>query len=420
MRSSSWVGVRGWASAVALTVACALGLAGCGSGGGNSGSSGGTTAPAGNPTPTAAQNVLPIVVDAGPANTNTVNVPFVSVTICAPGSSNCQTIDHVIVDTGSTGLRIMSSVLSPSLATALTQQTAGNGGPLVECTQFADGYVWGPVKASDATLGGESVKSLALQVIGDPSYGAVPSDCSNSGPAENTVQAFGGNGILGVAVFQQDCGPACAQAAIPGTYYTCVGTSCQATAVALPQQVQNPVGLLASDNNGVVIDLPAVAATGAATVSGSLLLGIGTQSNNGLGNAVVYGLDSSGNFTTVFNNRSYAGSFIDSGSNGLFFPDVALPGCSVNAGFYCPPSTQQFTATNRGTNGSSGAVSFSVANADTLLATSYTAFSNLAGTSGSSPSFDWGLPFHFGRRVYTAIEGRSSSGASTVGPYVAY
>ncbi|HUW37799.1 MAG TPA: DUF3443 domain-containing protein [Rhodocyclaceae bacterium] len=404
MRSSSLAGGRGWA--VAVLTACALGLAACGSGGSGS-------APAGNSTPAAAQNVLPIVVDAGPAKG--VNVPFVAVTICAPGSSNCQTIDHVIVDTGSTGLRIMSSVLNPSLA--LTQQTTGNGAPLVECTQFADGYVWGPVKKADLRLGGEAVNSVALQVIGDPGYGNVPSDCSSAGPAENSVQAFGGNGILGVGAFQQDCGPVCAQAATPGTYYACAGAACQAVAVDLAHQVQNPVGLLSSDNNGVVIDLPAVAATGAATVDGSLILGIGTQSDNALGSAQVFALDpSTGTLTTVFNGRRYAGSFIDSGSNALFFPDGGTAVCS--SGFYCPASPQQFTATNQGSNGSSGSVDFTVANADSLLATGNTAFSNLAGPSSGIAGFDWGLSFHFGRRVYTAIEGRSTPGGS--GPYAAY
>ena len=402
MRSASSPGVPAWQWLAAIL--CALAVAGCGGGGGG----GGSSSPGSE-----ARNVVPIIVDAGPAAT--VNVPFVSVTICAPGTGNCQTIDHIIVDTGSTGLRIMSSVLNTTLASALPQQTATSGSPLVECTQFADGYSWGPVKTADLRLGGESVNSLAVQVIGDPGFSNVPSDCSSSGPAENTPQTFGGNGILGVAVFQQDCGPLCAQAALPGTYYACTGTACQAVAVDLAHQLQNPVGLLASDNNGVVIDLPALAATGAATVNGSLLLGIGTQANNGLGNAVVFALNANdGTLTTVYNGQSYPGSFIDSGSNGLFFPDAAMTVCS--SGFFCPATPQQLTATNLGTNGSSGTVNFSVANADSLLATGHTAFDNLA--APSAPPFDWGLPFFFGRRVYTAIEGKSSPGGS--GPYVAY
>ena len=368
---------------------------------------------AGCPNTPAGQNVLPVSVDPGPADT--VNVPFVSVTVCVPGTNTCQTIDHVSVDTGSSGLRIVSSVLSPSLA--LPQQTAGNGNALVECTQFADGYSWGPVKTADVRLDGQTLGSLAVQIIGDPAFPTVPRSCSSAGPSEDTVDTFGGNGIIGVSSFQQDCGPACAQAAISGAYYGCAGASCQAVAVGLTQQLQNPVGLLANDNNGVIIDLPAVGAAGAATVAGSLILGIGTQANNALGTATVFALDpNDGTLTTTFNGRQYAGSFVDSGSNAYFFPDNAIPVCS--SGFYCPAATQQFTATMQGVNGTSGTVGFSVANGDSLLNSPYAAFSNLGGQVPAISGFDWGLPFFFGRRVYTAIEGKSTSGGS--GPYVAY
>ncbi len=275
----------------------------------------------------------------------------------------------------------MSSVLS----VGLTQQTVTSGNPLVECLQFVDGYTWGSVKAADVYLGGEPViHSMAVQVIGDPNFTTIPSRCSSSGPAENTVQTFGAKGILGVSIFQQDCGVACAQAAVSGAYYSCVGTSCQPVEVSLTQQIQNPVGLLSADNNGVVIDLPSVPATGSATVTGALILGINTQTNNSLGNASVYKLDSStGYLTTVFNGNSYPGSFLDSGSNALFFPDSGIACTGNNNGFYCPPSTLQLTATNQGTTGSSGAVNFNVANATSLFNTSNYAFSNLAGSPGA-------------------------------------
>jgi hypothetical protein len=38
--------------------------------------------------------------------------------------------------------------------------------------------------------------------------------------------------------------------------------------------------------------------------------------------------------------------------------------------------------------------------------------------SQSVPGFDWGLPFFFGRTVYTAIEGQSTPAG--VGPYFAF
>ncbi len=418
MKSNKRPGIRGWA----LLISVALGMTGCLAGGSSSGNS----APSGssNSSPNPGQNVLPIIVDAGPepVDAPTVNVPFVSVTICVPGTSNCQTIDHIIVDTGSTGLRVISSVLSPSLA--LTQQKAG-GNPLAECMQYADGYAWGSVKAADLKLDGESLSSMAIQIIGDPAFPDIPRSCSSSGPAENTVQTFGGNGIIGLQGFQQDCGSYCAQT--PYQYYSCAGSTCQPVAVALAQQVQNPVGLLQYDNNGVIIDfssaVPPTLTLGAATADGSLILGIGTQSDNALGNVTVYALDpndGSLTTTTTVNGKSYSypGSFIDSGSNGIFFPDVARHRYAAAASTVLRlPS--QLTATNLGTNNSSGTVNFNVANADSLLSTANTAFNNLAGPSyGTSASFDWGLSFHFGRRIYTGIEGTSSTGGN--GLYVAY
>jgi hypothetical protein len=66
-------------------------------------SSGGTTSPT-------ASNVVSVVVDAGPLPTTypDVNTLFTTVTVCVPGSTtSCQTIDHIQVDTGSYGLRIL-------------------------------------------------------------------------------------------------------------------------------------------------------------------------------------------------------------------------------------------------------------------------------------------------------------------------
>src|ERR1700680_3256566 len=100
----------------------------------------GTSGTPANVVVTTGQNVQPLSVNAGPAN-NYANGIFTSVTVCVPGSaSSCQTMDGVLVDTGSIGLRVLSSALTLTLP----QQTA-NGNPVVECLQFQDGFVWGRV-----------------------------------------------------------------------------------------------------------------------------------------------------------------------------------------------------------------------------------------------------------------------------------
>jgi hypothetical protein len=364
---------------------------------------------------TSGSNVQPITVNSGPAG-KYKNGVFTSLTVCVPGTSTCQTIDGVLVDTGSTGLRLLSSALTVSLP----QQKASDGNPVVECLPFVIGHTWGPVQTADIQISGEKASAVPIQILSDTDFSA-PGDCSAEGPPEDTLDSLSANGILGVGNLAQDCGSACATngASNPRLYYECPSSGCSVTGESLSQQVQNPVALFPTDNNGVIIELPAVTAP-QSTLSGSLVFGIGTQSNNSLNGATVYTLDQNGNFTTRYNNQSYNQSFLDSGSNALFFltsSATGIPDCSDAPFFYCPTSTQNLLATNQGSNGTSGQVKFSVANADNLFKGNATAFDDLAGPNPLD-GFDWGLPFFFGRNVYTAIEGKSTPGGS--GPYWAY
>lgn len=377
------------------------------------------------PAGTSVSNVQPIVVNTGPTAGAPYNDPYVdgaftSIKVCVPGSTtSCQTIRGILVDTGSSGLRILSSALSVSLP----QQTSSGGNPIVECFPFVHSITWGPVQTTDLTIAGEEAKSLPVQVIGSSSFSTIPAGCTSYGTPEEDLLSLGANGILGVGNFAQDCGGACTEggAANPGLYYECPLSGCQTTTESLADQLPNPVILFATDNNGVIIELPAV--SGAETsVTGSLIFGIGTQSNNGLGSATIYTINTTtGNFTTVYGGVTYADeSFLDTGSNGLYFLDsgvTGLPICSDNTFWYCPTTTQNLSAVNQGTNGASGTVDFVVGDADTLTANlNDAAVNGLAGPF--SGIFDWGLPFFFGRTVYSAIEGRSTPGGA--GPYWAY
>jgi len=404
----------------------ALLSAACGGGGASSVPS--PAAPA-SQTPASGPNVLPVTVDAGPVPGQTAyNIVFTSVTVCVPGTSSCQTIPEVQVDTGSSGLRLLSSALTLNLpaVTGPTQHA------LAECLQYSDSSNWGTVKRADVHLAGEQALSLPVQVIGDPSVPTVPSACTSGGfPTTDTLASLGTNGVLGVGNLIQDCGVACtfSGAANPGLYYECSSkTQCQPVAVSLAQQVQNPVALFASDNNGIVLQLPAVA-TEATSLQGSMIFGIGTQANNGLGSAVVFTFDANGYFTTLFAGKSLPYSFIDSGSSAIAFPDPSVATCSdLQNSLFCPSSSLNFSATNQGTNGSQSTVAFTVSNADQLFTQfpNGTAFAPLgapalvtqAGAPNGPGSFDWGLPFFFGRSVFSAIEGQPTPAGP--GPYVAY
>jgi Protein of unknown function (DUF3443) len=405
-----------------LSIVIAVVLAGCGgSGTVSAGDSGGATQ-----TPAAA-NVLPVSVSKGPSNA--VNLLFTSVTVCVPGNSAaCATIDHVQVDTGSSGLRIIAS----QLPLTLPQQTDGSGNDVAECAQFADGYAWGPVKIADVKIAGEEAAALPIQVIGDAAFATIPDNCSSYGPAENSVASFGANGVLGVGQFLQDCGSLCVSSAANGYYYPCpVSGGCLPSSsggvLDLARQVANPVALFANDNNGVIIELPKISADGAAAVNGSLVFGIDTQTNNSLGNAQVFTTTAAqGTIITTYNNHAFHYSLFDSGSSAYFFTDNTIPVCPQSdpyaPGFYCPTTTQDLSAVIRGANGASATLNFSVADADKLAGNhpDYWAFNNLGApnAAGGSNIFIWGLPVFFGRNVYTAIEGQTTSAGA--GPFIAF
>ncbi len=390
------------------------GLTACGHG-----LSGGYVAP-----PTGA-NVAPIIVDGGPPAIaiGNINLPFVSVTVCLPGTTTCQLVDHVLLDTGSTGLRIIASVLPASFNMPQAADTAG--APLWECLQFADGYSWGSVRRADVQIANGTASDQSIQLIGDPANTTVPADCSANStlPSENTVDSFGANGVLGLNVFQYDCDAACTNPANipPAAYYGCPSAgTCANSAAGLDSQVQNPVYNFLTDNNGVTIVMSAIGSAGQLTAAGSLILGINTQANNMLGSAAVLAVDSLGYFTTTYGGQMLPDSFIDSGSNALFFDDSTLTACTTPAGFYCPAQQQSLQATNQQPGGPISTVSFKVDNLETLSGnnSTYNALPNIAGSNPLTQSFDWGLPFFYGKTVFVGFENRSAG--QNTGPFFAY
>ena len=401
-------------------------------------------------TPIGPQNVASLIVDGGPQS-NYANGVFTSVTVCVPGSTtSCQTIDHVLVDTGSFGLRLLTKTGGGELTLGLPAET-DTVGAIAECAQFSDGITWGAVRTADVYIGGPTANNMAgekaphipIQLIGDTSVGTPPSACTAFGTPEDTLSGLLANGIVGIGPFQQDCGGGCVSSATTGLYYHCASGTCSETAITLALQVLNPIAGFApttggaSDNNGDILELPAVPAGGASVVNGALVFGIGTESNNGLGGATVYTADpSNGNIITTFGSRTLTNSFIDSGSNGYFFLDsstsgiAACPSTSNAPGFYCPATNLACSAVNQGTNGSKGAVSFNVANANTLVQSGNAAYNNLAGPNTPPPNpggtpvttgFDWGITFFYGRSVFTGIEGMpDGSGNIQASPFFAY
>ena len=433
-----------------------LALAACGGGGSSSSPSAASSSPGsstGSSTGTtpALTNFATVVVDGGPSSLQTGpkgyisgNVAYVTITLCAPGSAtNCQTIDHVQVDTGSVGLRIPQAVLSSSLLAALGSETDTSGNPVGECYQYVDGYLFGSVKLADFTIGGEKVSAMPIQVAGDTGvFATTPASCSaKAGTDLSSVYALGANAIIGIGTDATDCGAACATAGGEGAgfYFDCPASGCsaiiaRAANTSAPfQQLPNPVAAFATDNNGTILSLPTPASGGQASLTGTLYFGIGTQTNNGLGSATVLTTTTStsaagsGLITAVYNGVNLPDSFLDSGSSIYFFVDASIPTCTTTAdkGYYCPPTPLALSPVLKGQNGASASAAFTLYNGDSLLNTNYAVLPGLGGNpnalSLANPypnSFDFGLPFFFGRNVFTAIEGRQAG--TTAGPYYAY
>ena len=79
-------------------------------GGGSSSSSSSSNDQSSLPSINLAANSISINVGAGTARN--VNTPYVSVTICQPGTNICKTVDNILLDTGSTGLRVLASTIT--------------------------------------------------------------------------------------------------------------------------------------------------------------------------------------------------------------------------------------------------------------------------------------------------------------------
>lgn len=149
-------------SIAALMVCCLFGV-GCGGGSSHTASM--------SPPPASRSNVQAVVVSSAPQH-NYANGLFTSIKVCIPSTSNCQTIDDVLVDTGSYGLRLLSSSGGGALTLSLPNENASNGNPLGECAGFVSGFTWGPIKTADVIISGETANNLPVQVI-DQSFAGV-------------------------------------------------------------------------------------------------------------------------------------------------------------------------------------------------------------------------------------------------------
>ena len=380
-------------------------------------------------------NVADLLVDSGPDGAG-VNRLYTSVTICKPGSITlCKTIDHVLVDTGSVGLRLLASEVSADLQ--LSAATSTDGNVLLGCANFLDGsFAWGPLTIADVKLGGLTAANTTVQLVGHSAYDRFQTRCSESGEPIITASDLGANGILGVGHSKQDCGSACEaqgrRSARNGKYFSCVNPACSSvagTTLEIDKQLQQVVARFPTDNNGFAIQMDSVPNAGAATATGKMIFGLGTRTNNYFPTLRVLATTSQGYLYGALSSNSlmatgnFPNTFLDTGSNGIFF-DANLPNCTPphNSGFYCPLADIAFNVVL----GSAGAVqvggSFTLTNPAASFQKGNAALPTLGGSMGAPELLDLGLPFFYGKTVVIGIDGMSATGvgpSAVTGPFYA-
>ena len=338
---------------------------------------------------------------------NGFNTPFVSVTVCKPGTKLCKTIDRIKLDTGSEGLKIYKSALQ---GFKLPIQHDDKKNNIALCSTLGGGSVyWGPIASADLFLGDEFAKGASIQVV-DPTFPAPNVNCVS------TSFPDGRNGILGMDT---------AVGSPNGkTYFSCNSKSCASVVLTSTKQPLNPIIYFLKDNNGFTIRTPSLPPAGQSNLKGSIIFGIGTQPNNqpkaGLTSCHVRSDDY---FQLKYNGIIYWTKF-DSGTNAYSFPPAAVnvPFCKNSKIYLCPlqPTTYQVELLNF-----DGSVCTSL-NLDIIgnifdfsSVTQSWVLPGLAETWGElmPESFILGMPFFFGKDISYVIQGHSSPWGT--GPIVA-
>ena len=340
------------------------------------------------------------------------NRMVVTVTVCEPGTERCAAIDDVMVDTGSTGLRLEASAVPPRLR--LPAFPGPDGRPLAECLRFLHDRAWGPLVRADLRIGGLAAPDLPVQVIDDGGR-SEPEECPHSDVRPTS------NGTLGIGPHLWDCGGGCEQDPGHPTYFACEAGGCAPVPgrVASAYRVPNPVSRFPGHDEGVVFDLPAPPPGGAGEVAGTLTFGVEAGD---LGAAPPLRLDRTGRFTTLHGGRAYPDSFIDSGTETYILADGGLPRCAGMDWAFCAVPEARRDAVMVGRDGARVPVSFGVGDYRGIRERQAGAAAGLAvAADPSTTAFVWGAPFFLGRRVALVLDGRTVLGTPGLeGPFYAF
>ncbi len=334
------------------------------------------------------------------------NLAYVSVGVC-DASGRCVKVPDVQLDTGSTGLRLRARSLA---GLDLAPLVAANGDRIDTCAAFGSGYLWGSVMAASVQLAGEAPVELPIQVYGAGSPApAVPAACASTGNDSGTLLALGANGLLGVDAIASD----------GSAYFACHGSTCTLLgSVAQTEQVGNPVRRLGPhDDNGVILSLPAIPASGAIQVQGTLTFGLDTRVDNRTMGFAAIPTDGYLRLNVAAQGSSHPRSIIDSATNAYYGP-LNLPYDGQYL-FFTPRGLRILPITLSSEGGTLPDVSvpssIRIADATSLSLAAY-AYDDYGRYQSARNIMVLGLPYFFGRSIAYAMAG-TSSGLGT-GPII--
>lgn len=349
---------------------------------------------------------IPIQVSANSTGVcSNLNSPCVSLNVCDSNGNNCSTINNILVDTGSYGLRVFGNLLSNQTKNALNPILVNNN-PVGECVSYGDGSQnWGGinlgiVKFTDSI----QTSSIPIQII-DSSFMTAPSNCWNRTTSANN---FGYNGVLGVGLYQYD----------GGSYYSCSQNGCTSILnYKQTNEVMNPIYALPNSNNGLTLSFNNISSSGTNSLTGTLLFGVGTNESNTMNPSNVYSANLSSlgipMFSSLYNNNNYF-SFLDSGTNTLGIVNSGITLCNnPYSDFLCPTSNMNLTIQNENSSGQLISTNINIANMNNLINSGNSVFNNIGSELPNSFNgvqvIDYGLPFFIGKNVQLIYDGKTSN-----------
>lgn len=356
-------------------------------------------------------NQVPISIGSG-LNGDGINTMYISLTMCSNSSgTSCQTVDNIILDTGSFGVKINKSALPESFVLILPRVTTNAGNEVYACNTFGSGYVFADEHYAALNLAGTMTNDVVVQIIENSPSAEIPDSCIAKGPFDD-FSNFGANGIIGInpALTLSNSSVLLYKKDINGIYKAL--TSSEES--GLPVLNQNPLPSLVTNNNGFVVSIPPVTQNTNTNVTGTLILGINTEANNQITNQTNLIVASESDLSVVCNSACFYSKIsnpestipavFDSGTNGWVFMSNTLPQCDYG---YCPTSPTVWTSSVYSYNfaaNESYPISATIS-ADEVVNGQSISFAVMPGWGYYNYNNQtlYGSPFFFGKNIYVVF-----------------